>query len=111
MDFEWFNDIDRVVWHLEEVMESAAKKAGLMGAAPSACDEARARLRRNSSGKRPLDLINEVEGFKESDCKAASETLAAEAVDRAYARSSQHVTREDVAGAVGGAPYPYSGSR
>ena len=111
MSYEWFNRIDEVVWHLEERIETACREhPGLLGAAPSAGDEARKRLRERAAAKHPLALADDVEdrGLKKKDVDAASDAIAASAVTRAVARGSRHVTREDVASAIredGGYPY------
>lgn len=109
MGYEWFDQIDAVVWDLEAMIERATSKHTMLGMAPSAGDEARARLRRIAAGLAPLALIDECETLKKSDVTEASEALAAAAVENAVGRGSRHVTREDVGAAIdAGVAYPYS---
>jgi hypothetical protein len=109
MAFEWYDQIDRIVWHLEECVQQAAqKKNDMLGMAPSAGDEARARLRAVAAAKPPLELIAQVDGLSESDVQAVTQTIAVAAVDLAADRGSMHVTREDLAAAVHECgTYPY----
>ncbi len=109
MAYEWFNNIDQVIWHFEECVERAAgSHRAMLGMAPSAGDEARARLRKLAQSGRPLEMIKDVEDLNESDVRDTSESLAAAAVEHAADRGSRHVTREDVAAAIdSGGAYPY----
>lgn len=107
MGFEWFNEIDRVVWHFEAVVERLAGE-NMLGMAPSAGDEARATLRRRSSADgSPLKMLDDVEGLSEADVNATAEALAEGAVEAALARNSRHVTREDVKTALNSSSYPW----
>lgn len=111
MAYEWYDSIDSIVYHLEDCINAAASAhSSMLGVAPSAGDEARARLRKNASSKAPLALINEVEDMKlsESAVREASEAIATAAVNAAVDRGSRHITREDVGAAiVETGAYPY----
>ena len=107
MGYEWYDQIDQIVWDLESMIESACS-GKMLGMAPSAGDEARARLRRNASALAPLALMDECEKLKRADVTEASESLAQAAVERALGRGSRHVTREDVGAAIDDSgPFPY----
>ena len=100
MAYDWYDEIDQVVWHFESCVEAAARDRGMLGMAPSAGDEARAILRRIAGALSPRELIDEVEGVSRDDVKSAAAALANGAVDKADARGSRHVTREDVSAAL-----------
>lgn len=107
MAYEWFDDIESIVYGLEAQIESAAS-ARSIGVAPSAGDEARKRLRAVAAARSPRDLVLEAESVDSAAVEKASKALAADAVKRAAARGSRHVTREDVAAAVdAGGVFPY----
>jgi histone H3/H4 len=107
MAYDWYDEIDQLVYHFESCVESAASSRSMLGMAPSAGDEARSRLRSVAAGLSPLQLIEEVESVTRSDVKDAAKALAEAAVDIASARGSRHVTREDVSAAISSASYPF----
>ena len=108
MAYDWYDEIDQVVWHFEACVEKAAASRGMIGMAPSAGDEARARLRQIAGGLSPRELIDEVESVSRDDVKSAAAALAEAAVDNADGRGSRHVTRDDVRSALSGADYPFN---
>ena len=99
MAYDWFDDVESIVYGLEAQIESAAS-ARSIGVAPSAGDEARKRLRAVAAGKSPRDLVVEAEKVDQAGVDKASKVVAADAVKRAAARASRHVTREDVGAAI-----------
>ena len=108
MAYDWYDEIDSLIWHFESKVEEAAKGRGMIGMAPSAGDEARARLRRVAADVSPRELVDEVEKLSRSDINGVVEALALGAVDRAHGRGSRHVTREDVSAALNAeGAYPF----
>jgi histone H3/H4 len=109
MGYDWYDGVDRLVWFLEECIErGASAHASIQGMAPSAGDEARARLRAIASSVAPLQLVEDSADLVESDVRALTESIAAAAVDAASDRGSRHVTREDMSTAIDAVgAYPY----
>lgn len=108
MAYDWYDEIDQLVWHFESCVETGTQSRGMLGMAPSAGDEARAILKRVAGAVSPRELMDEVEGISRSDVNAAARALADAAVDKAGARGSRHVTREDVSAALADAgAYPF----
>lgn len=107
MGYEWYDDIDGIVWRLEAAIERGASAQSL-GVAPSAGDEARKRLRDSAARLPPRDLVRESEDVQAAAVDKATDALAAAAVKHAAARGSRHVTREDVAAVIdAGGAFPY----
>ena len=108
MAYEWFDDIESIVYGLEAQIGSAANALSI-GVAPSCGDEARKRLRAVAAAKAPRDLVVEAEGVARDGVDKAAKALAAAAVKRASGRGSRHVTREDVAAAIdAGGAFPFA---
>ena len=109
MSYEWYDQIDQLGYAFEDAVGQAAASHSMLGMAPSAGDEARARLRRVAGALTPLDLLAEVEGTTRAEVLAATEAVAKAAVEAAVRRGSRHVTREDVSAAISKvAAYPYT---
>jgi hypothetical protein len=109
MGFEWFNQIDRIVWDLEAQIESLIFQShpDMIGMAPSAGDEVRTVLRQNASRMDPTDRTAETETISESEVSEATQSLAEAVVAHATDRTSRHVTREDIAAVIASQPYPF----
>jgi len=105
--FEWFNEIDQVVYGFEGTVEQVAG-AKMIGMAPSAGDEARSILRRRAGEDgSPRKMLEDVAKLTRGAVEATTEALAGAAVEAAMARGSRHVTREDVQTALADASYPW----